>query len=150
MSKAGDLVARLTLWLCVVSLLGIVLVQSWQVFGRYLLNDSPSWTEPLALLLMNTTMMCAAALGVRSHAHFRFSLLSERLSPLAQRVLNGLALVIAVALGLLLAIGGAILFWSDRDVLLAGTLLPEGARYLPLVLGGALMAGFALERGLRL
>lgn len=146
--NAGDRIAKLTLGICIASLLAIVLVQAWQVIGRYLLNDSPSWTEPVALLLMNTTMACAAALGVRSDAHFRFSLLSERLSPVAQRALNVLSIAIAVGLGLLLAYGAAVLAWADRDVPMAGTFLPEGVRYLPLVLGGALIAGFALERGI--
>ncbi len=31
-----------------VCIVGVVLVQAWQVFARYVLNDSPSWTEPLA------------------------------------------------------------------------------------------------------
>jgi hypothetical protein len=28
------------------SLVGMALVEGWQVFARYVLNDSPSWTEP--------------------------------------------------------------------------------------------------------
>ncbi len=31
-------------------IVGVVLVQAWQVFARYVLNDSPSWTEPMALV----------------------------------------------------------------------------------------------------
>jgi TRAP-type C4-dicarboxylate transport system permease small subunit len=149
MSAIGERLAKLTLGICIVSLLAIVVVQAWQVVGRYLLNDSPSWTEPMALLLMNTTMACAAALGVRGNAHFRFSLLTERLAPAAQRALDALATAIAVGLGVLLAYGGAVLAWADRDVPMAGTMLPEGVRYLPLVLGGALIAIFALERETR-
>ena len=30
------------------ALFGVVLVQPWQVFARYVLNASPSWTEPAA------------------------------------------------------------------------------------------------------
>nr|MBP8908295.1 TRAP transporter small permease [Pseudoxanthomonas sp.] len=39
-----------------IALVGLVLVQSWQVFTRYVLNDSPSWTEPVTLLLLATAM----------------------------------------------------------------------------------------------
>ena len=41
------------------------LVEAWQVFARYVLNDSPGWTEPVALLLLNIAMMFGAAVGVR-------------------------------------------------------------------------------------
>ena len=34
-----------------VALVGMAAVEAWQVFARYVLNDSPSWTEPVALLL---------------------------------------------------------------------------------------------------
>src|ERR1043166_2913675 len=54
------------------SLIAVVAVQAWQVFARYVLNDSPSWTEPMVLLLMSAAMMFGAAAGVRSESHFGF------------------------------------------------------------------------------
>ena len=54
------------------ALLGLVVVQGWQVFARYVLNDSPSWTEPVALLLLSTAMSLGAAAGVQRGRHFGF------------------------------------------------------------------------------
>ena len=51
-------VARAALVVACVALVGMALVEGWQVFARYVLNDSPSWTEPVALLFMSTAMMC--------------------------------------------------------------------------------------------
>ena len=44
--------ADLAIYTAVVALLGLVVVQGWQVFARYVINDSPSWTEPVTLLLL--------------------------------------------------------------------------------------------------
>ena len=47
--------------------LGVVLMTiiiGWQVFGRYVLNDTPSWSEPLSLQLMSWFILLGAAVGV--------------------------------------------------------------------------------------
>ena len=43
--------ARIAVVVAGVALVGMAAVEAWQVFARYVLNDSPSWTEPVALLL---------------------------------------------------------------------------------------------------
>ena len=131
-----------------VALLGIAMVQLWQVFARYVLNDSPGWTEPLTLLLLSTAMMFAAAAGVRSNAHFGFFIALHAAPPRVQRVLHAFAALIAAGIGAMLAVCGAQLAAGDWTVLMPGTSLPQGALYLPLALGGTLMALFAIERTL--
>lgn len=127
----------------VVGLGGMVLCQGWQVFARYALNASPSWTEPLTLLCLTTTLSFGAAAGVRGGNHFRFPLL-VRLLPLAlQRFCARLSALIVVTLGLLLAGYGSVLLLADLDVRLAGAPLPQSIAFLPLALGGVLMALFA-------
>lgn len=138
--------ATLALWLAMASLLVMTAVQGWQVFARYVLNDSPGWTEPVALLAMNTAMMCGAAVAVRGGRHFSFSLLLLAAGPRVQSAMKvGIALLIA-AVGAALAWGGARLLADDWSVTMAGAPLPEGLRYLPLCVGGALITLFSLER----
>ena len=128
------------------ALLGMVLVEAWQVLARYVLNDSPSWTEPVALLLMSTTMMLGAAVCVRSEAHFGFYILTEASRPAVGKALRFAARTIVAVIGLVLADFGARLmadsWWFD----MAGVPLPQGVTYLPMTVGGAAMALFALER----
>ena len=45
-------VARCAITIACAALIAMTVVEGWQVFARYVLNDSPSWTEPVALLLM--------------------------------------------------------------------------------------------------
>lgn len=52
--------ARCAIFIACVALISMNLVEGWQVFARYVLNDSPSWTEPVALVLMSAAMMFGA------------------------------------------------------------------------------------------
>ena len=50
-------------------------IVAWQVFCRYVLNDSPSWTEPGAIMLMSWFIFLGAAVGVRENYHLGFDVL---------------------------------------------------------------------------
>jgi TRAP-type C4-dicarboxylate transport system permease small subunit len=132
-----------------VSLVLLALVELWQVFARYLLNDSPSWTEPVALLCMNTAMMLGAAAGVHAQRHFGFFIGVAAAPPAVRRLLLAFSRCVQVAVGLLLAGWGLHLVIDTWDVPLAGIAVPQGASYLPLCLGGVLIALFAADLLLR-
>lgn len=128
------------------ALISMVVVEAWQVFARYVLNDSPGWTEPLALLLLNTAMSLGAAAGVRSQSHFGFFILAQSLPPAPRRVLGVLSACVIAGIGVVLAGWGGELFLDGVGIAMAGTSLPQGAVFLPMAFGGALIAVFALER----
>lgn len=139
-------VARVALGLAILALLVMAGAQFWQVVARYVLNNSPGWTEPVALLCMNTAMMCGAAVAVREGRHFSFTLILDAVRPSVARVLRTFNTLLVTAVGAGLAAGGAVLAMDDWPIQMAGAPLPEGLRYVPLCLGGSLIAVFALER----
>ena len=128
------------------ALIGMAATEAWQVFARYVLNASPGWTEPVALLLLCTAMSLGAAAAVRSWSHFGFFILVQHLPPRGHRALDAVSCLIVAAVGAALALWGAWLLIDGFDVPAAGTDLPQSAAFLPLALGGALMCAFALER----
>ncbi len=132
------------------ALLGLVVVQGWQVFARYVINDSPSWTEPATILLLSTAMSFGAASGVHTGRHFGFFLLAEAMQPALRRLVDVVVQAVIVAIGAALAGWGAVLFVDGLDIRMAGAPLPQSAVYLPLALGGALMVVFAIARGIDL
>jgi TRAP-type C4-dicarboxylate transport system permease small subunit len=145
-SAGLGVLARCAIVLACVALISMTLVEGWQVFARYVLNDSPSWTEPVALLLMSAAMMFGAAVGVRNEAHFGFFLLLHVASAPVRAVLVGIARVIIIAIGSLLTYWGAVLLMDGWDIRMAGAPLPQGLYFLPICVGGALIALFAIER----
>lgn len=128
------------------SLIGLVIVQGWQVFARYVLNDSPSWTEPVTLLLLSTAMAMGAAAGVYTNRHFGFVLLAEALPPKVKRLVDATSPLVIALIGAYLAYWGYVLLLDGLDVKMAGAAMPQSIAYLPLALGGVLMMVFALNR----
>lgn len=139
-------VADVVIYIAVAALLGLVVVQGWQVFARYVINDSPSWTEPVTLLLLSTTMSMGAAAGVYTNRHFGFFLLAEQMHPLVKRLIDALVPLIVGTIGGFLAWWGWVLWLDGLHIKTAGANLPQSVNYLPLSIGGALMAVFALNR----
>ena len=62
-------VARYGMYFSVAGLLVIVAIVVYQVFGRYVLNSSPTWAENLALVLILYVTLIGAAVGVRDAGH---------------------------------------------------------------------------------
>ena len=141
-----DSIAAVVIAIAAIALVGLVLVQSWQVFTRYVLNDSPSWTEPVTLLLLATAMSLGAAAGVHTNRHFGFFLLHDHVKPGVRRLLDVAVPLVIAAIGAFLAYWGAVLLMDGLHIKAAGANLPQSVNYLPLSIGGALMVLFALNR----
>ena len=137
--------ARVASWIAGIALVSMAAVQAWQVFARYVLNASPDWTEPVALLLLNTAMMFGAAVGVHAESHFGFFIARDYAPPAVARAMHAFSRLVVATVGILLAWWGAVLAADSWEVPMAGARIPEGTFYLPLCLGGALIALFSLH-----
>ncbi|WNH48845.1 TRAP transporter small permease [Stenotrophomonas aracearum] len=144
--RALDLIADITIHIAVLALLGLVVVQGWQVFARYVINDSPSWTEPVTLLLLATAMSLGAATGVHTRRHFGFYLLAAHMQPGLRRAVDVFGSLVVAVLGVVIAWWAGVLLMDGLDIKAAGANLPQSINYLPLCIGGALMALFAVNQ----
>ena len=137
--------ARFSIALAAAAVLGLVVVQGWQVVARYVLNDSPGWTEPVAVLLLVTAMSFGAAAAVHARAHFAFGLLADASPPLLRRILAALSHAVQFGIGAMLAYWSARLLVDGLGIRMAGAPLPQSANFAPLLFGSTLMAVFALQ-----
>lgn len=137
--------ARVGMYLAVTGLFAIVGIVAFQVFGRYVLNDSPTWAENLALVLILYVTLIGAAIGVRDAGHIGMESL---LVLLPDRIRNKFEMVIHVLIAIfggLMIYNGWILGASVSGYKLANINLSEAWRYVPLALSGALMVLFSIE-----
>lgn len=127
---------------------GLILMTAiigWQVFGRYVLNSSPTWAEQAALVLMIWYVFFAAAAGVREGFHIRILALEAVLSPRGRHLMRlGAHLVVGLS-GLAIAIWGGELVARTWSHVIPTLGLPRGVAYLPLPLSGALIVLFTTE-----
>lgn len=133
------------MYLAVAGLIGIVTVVGLQVFGRYVLNDTPIWAESTALVLILYVTMLGAAVGVRDAGHIGL----ESLLILAP---DGLRLKLEIVIHVLVGTFGVIMAWNGgvlAESVMAYKIptlgLPEAINHLPLVISGVLIALFSLE-----
>lgn len=146
LTGAFDVLAAATVTVASVSLAALVGVLAWQVIGRYVLNASPSWTEPVALMLMSVAALFGAAIAVRAESHFSFPTLMESSPPPIRAFLRFVSRLIAVIFGAALSWFGFFLMIDSWGTPMAGAPAPEGLSYAGLAFGGALIGLFALER----
>ncbi|WP_236033562.1 TRAP transporter small permease [Belnapia mucosa] len=146
LSAALQGVARAAIFIAGLAMVAMTAVVAWGVFGRFVLNDTPAWAEASALLLMAWVILGAAAAGVREGFHMGFETLRDTLP-------SGLALAFNMLSDLVITVFGAAMAWYGSDLALTvwdATLptlgLPGTVEYLPITLGGALMALFGIER----
>ena len=146
LTTALDLACRLALGLAGAALVVMTVVVSWGVFGRFVLNDTPAWAEASAMLLMAWVILGAAAAGVREGFHMGFDTLKAALPERLGRACDVLSDLVVTGFGAGMAWFGGELAWGVWDATLPTLGLPGSVEYLPLVLGGALIALFGLER----
>lgn len=146
LSAALAVVARVAIGIAGLAMVAMTVVVGWGVFGRFVLNDTPAWAEASALLLMGWVILGAAAVGVREGFHMGFETLRDVLpAPLALlcKVLSDLVIML---FGGAMAWYGAQLATVVWDATLPTLGLPGAVEYLPVTLGGLLIALFGLER----
>jgi len=137
--------ARYGMYAAVGGLMAIVAVVAWQVFGRYVLNASPTWAENLALVLILYVTLIGAAVGVRDAGHIG---MDSILVLVPDRIRNRIELLIHVlvgAFGVAMAWNGWILGASVAPYKLPNINLSEGVRYVPLVISGVMVVLFSIE-----
>lgn len=147
---AGTMAARVAETLIRLGSLGLVAMAAivgWQVFGRYVLDSSPSWTEQASLMLMIWYVMLASAAGVYEGFHIRIALLDEKLGERGRPLRRVVASIVFV-LGLVLFFYGAQLCWLVRGNVVPSLGLSRAVSYFPLPVSGLLMAVFALPQAM--
>jgi len=145
LTRINAAVARLGMVFSVAGLFLIVAIVFFQVFGRYVLNSSPTWTESLALVLVLYVTLIAAAVGVRDAGHIGMESL---LVLVPAHVRNRAELVIHVLVtlfGAAMLWNGTVLGMSVSTYKIPNLGLPEAVRYVPLVVSGVLIISFSIE-----
>jgi TRAP-type C4-dicarboxylate transport system permease small subunit len=148
-SRVLDVLAGVTIARAGTALVALVVMMGWLVFGRYVLNDTPTWIERGATLAILCIAMPVAAVGVRERFHLSVLGLRESLPASAQRwmALGCDALVGAFGLGMAIWSWELVEMVANFRIPLLG--ISQGWTYAPMVLGGALMTLFAIEQVLR-
>lgn len=139
----------IALWLAGIGLVLMTAFVTLQVWGRYVMNATPTWTEPAAILLMGWFIFIGAAVGVREGYHLGFDVLLMFAPPRLRAVMRTVSDLLVLAFGAGMAAYGLQLTIGTWTATLPSLGLPGGFDYIPLVLGGVLVVLFTIERLVR-
>lgn len=137
--------SKLCLALAVIGLIAVVLCVQWQVIGRYIFNDSPTWAEALAMLLVLFVTSFGLAVGVRDAGHIGLESLVGLLPEKWQHRIEILIHALVAFFGVLMVQGGwlwAAAKWGEKKPMLP---VPDGIDYVPVIIAGALIVLFSIE-----
>ena len=141
--RAAGMLAKFVLSAAAAGLALMTLVISWQVFARYVLNDSPPWSEAAALIVMVYFVLLAAAVGVYEKFHLGFRWLVSKLPMRPKRGVFIFGQVMIMAFGAAMAFNGMALVDYTASHIIPTLKLSRSVAYWPFVLCGGLMMLFA-------
>ncbi len=144
--RASHQLAKIFIVLGAVGLLIMTAIVTWQVFGRYVLRESPDWSEQAALVLMIWYVLFAAAAGVREGFHIRIEALERAMPAKVSSIMRIFANGVVGLCGLAMLIWGYQLVIGTWSHVVPTLGIPRGAVYISLPIAGTLIALFSIER----
>ncbi|MFK8083591.1 MAG: TRAP transporter small permease [Granulosicoccus sp.] len=139
-----DLLCLISEWICGVALVVLTVIFGWLVYGRYVLNATPTWVEQVSLLLIVLIGFLGASVGVHRGTHLGVTYLRDILPAMVRRALELLAHVIMAVFGAVMMINSydLVIFKWGSEIPLLG--VPEGLRAIPITLCGALTLMYSI------
>jgi TRAP-type C4-dicarboxylate transport system permease small subunit len=137
--------ARLCLKVGVGGLMLLIAAVLYQVIGRYVFNDTPTWAESGAVLLVLYVTMLGMAVGVRDAGHIGLESLLVLVPEDIRLKMELLIHVLVLGFGVVMAYNCAVLAQSVWDYKIPTLGLSEAFKYVPPAMAGVLITLFSLE-----
>ena len=145
-----DWTYKILMFICKLLLIGDILITCWSVAGRYIpFITDPHWSEEIVLTLMVYMTVLSASLAIRKAAHIRMTAFDTYLPKKVVKVLDLIADIAVLVLGVYLVIYG--FRFCNSPLSLRGKYasiptLSKFWQYLPVPVAGISMIIFELEQ----
>ena len=140
-----DLISRVSTLLTGIALVAMTAMFGWLVFGRYVLNATPTWVEQYSLLLVVYIGFIGASVGVHQKTHLGVSVFREMSPKPVQRVFDFLSYSILAGFGLVMVVYGYKLTKFKWAALIPLINISEGWRSLPIILSGGFVFLYSID-----
>jgi TRAP-type C4-dicarboxylate transport system permease small subunit len=140
-----DVFSTITTVITGMAMVVMTAIFGWLVFGRYVLNATPTWVEQYSLLLIVYIGFLGASVGVYQKTHLGVSMFREMSPKPVRRIFDFLTYCILAGFGILMAVYGyklTLFKWSVEIPLIR---ISEGWRSLPIILSGVLIFLYSIR-----
>jgi TRAP-type C4-dicarboxylate transport system permease small subunit len=134
--KLLDLFSQIISIFTGIAIVVMTVIFGWLVFGRYVLNATPTWVEQVSLLLVVYIGFLGASVGVHRKTHLGVSVFREMSPKPVRRIFDFLSYSILTGFGVVMVVYGyklTVFKWTTKIPLIHVT---EGLRSLPIMLSG--------------
>lgn len=137
--------AKLCLQIGVAGLVLLIIAVLYQVVGRYVFNDTPTWAESGAVLLVLYVTMLGMAVGVRDAGHIGLESLLVLAPEVLRLKMELLIQALVLLFGLVMAYNCGLLAQSVWAYKIPTLGISEAFKYIPPAMAGGLVALFSME-----
>ena len=147
-----DWAYKIILFICKLLLIADIIITSWSVAGRYIpFITDPHWSEEIVLTFMVYMAVLSATLAIRKRTHIRMTAFDKYLPQKVIAVLDLLADIAVLILGVVLLVQGAKVIDPNGSLAKFAKYssiptLSQVWQYLPMVVAGVSMILFELEQ----
>lgn len=145
-----DQISKICFFIAGLALVTMTVIFAWLVFGRYVLNDTPTWVEQVSLLLVMVIAFLGAAAGVHQHTHLSVVVFRTLVPTRIRTILVFISDILMAGFGAMMFLYGTQLTMFKWKTLIPLIQWNEGLRSLPLVICGGLVFLFSIGHLVRL
>lgn len=117
----------------------------WQVFTRYVLNNSATWTEELTAYLFAWSTLFGASLVVSERGHMNIPVVMDQQSPKVQKIAAIFSeIMILLFSAIILVYGGYSITELAMGQMTSSLSVPIGIFYIPLLISGVVNIIYAI------
>ena len=122
--------------LCMITMVCLI---SYQVFMRYVLNNTPGWTEELSIVLMGWFVFMGLVVALKENLHISIEMVVSRLPQKVAFVIETINSLLILLLSGIFVYFGFTLAWALRNNVLPGTGLSVAVQRIPVGIAGVFM-----------
>lgn len=131
---------------CTSLMVVMTVVISWQIFGRYVLNDTPKWSEQLAGILIVYLTLLGGAIAIREDRHIALTYFRDKWSKVTQRRTELLVNLLIAGFGVVMVFYGVQMAELVRAWTIPTLGLSQGVNYYSFPVSGFLIILYAIEK----
>ena len=139
---------KLSSLILIIASIGLVIMTiiiTWQIFDRYILNDTPNWSERSAIFLLNWYVMLGVSVGVHEDFHLGLVFLKNRAKGVVKRMINSfIYLTVGIFAGYMFYYG-IVLMQQTWTHIMPSLGISTAYSYLPLPISAILIIIFVIE-----
>jgi TRAP-type C4-dicarboxylate transport system permease small subunit len=139
------IIDRVLAALCIIAFVGLVVVVSWQVFTREILNNSAPWTQEAATYAFVVLAVLAAAYVFSERGHIAVEILIEKLPQRVQTVMGVvIELLVMFFIVMVFIVGGSRVAENAWNQDISTLPLSVGQVYLVLPIAGFIILFYSV------